>query len=363
LGKKITDILLKAIMTGGIGVGGANAFWELFIKNDIPKALASALIGVGISYGAKMLMPIHKCNEERADRYQQLEEYLKAKEWRKADKETYRLMITAVGKDDGQGFSEDDFRNFPCDELLTIDRLWVKHSDGLYGFSVQKQIYEECGGKLDFTFPSNKTWNEFCDRVAWKDKGKYLTSYSDLFNKNFMRKFQQLEEYLKAKEWEKADQETYRLMMTAIGKEYGDWFSQDELRNFPCDELLAIDRLWVKHSNGLYGFSVQKQIYEECGGKLDFTFPTDDTWNKFCDRVAWKHKGSLTSYSMIYGKNLRKADQLKYNNSGHLPLGMKLYCVDGVFWLNWGGGSYYRGVVDFGWEVSFLASRLVNCSR
>lgn len=180
MGKKITDILLKAIMTGGIGVGGANAFWELFIKNDIPKALASALIGVGISYGAKMLMPIHKCNEERADRYQQLEEYLKAKEWRKADKETYRLMITAVGKDDGQGFSEDDFRNFPCDELLTIDRLWVKHSDGLYGFSVQKQIYEECGGKLDFTSPTDDTWNKFCDRVAWK----ISTSYSDAFNKN-----------------------------------------------------------------------------------------------------------------------------------------------------------------------------------
>lgn len=177
--EKITDILLKAIMTGGIGVGGANAFWELFIKSDIPKAIASALIGAGISYGAKMLMPIHKCNEERADSYQQLEEYLKAKEWRKADKETYRLMITAVGKDDGQGFSEDDFRNFPCDELLAINHLWVEHSDGLYGFSVQKQIYMECGGKLNFTYSSNETWSEFCDRVAWKDDlGEYLFGYS-----------------------------------------------------------------------------------------------------------------------------------------------------------------------------------------
>jgi hypothetical protein len=37
-------------MTGGIGIGGANAFWELFIKSDIPKAIASAVIGAGISY-------------------------------------------------------------------------------------------------------------------------------------------------------------------------------------------------------------------------------------------------------------------------------------------------------------------------
>ena len=96
-------------------------------------------------------------------------------------------MITAIGKDEEQWFSEDDLRNFPCDELLAIDRLWVNHSDGLYGFSVQKQIYEECGGTLDFTYPNGKTWNEFCDRVAWKDKGKYLTSYSDLLNKKFIK--------------------------------------------------------------------------------------------------------------------------------------------------------------------------------
>lgn len=67
LEEKITDILLKAIMTGGIGIGGANAFWELFMKSDIPKAIASALIGAGISYAARMLQPIHKGNEERAE--------------------------------------------------------------------------------------------------------------------------------------------------------------------------------------------------------------------------------------------------------------------------------------------------------
>ena len=96
-------------------------------------------------------------------------------------------MITAVGKDEGQGFSEDDLRNFPCDELLAIDRLWVNHSDGLYGFSVQKQIYDECGGKLDFSYPSDETWNAFCDRVAWREEGKYV-SYSNLFGKKFINK-------------------------------------------------------------------------------------------------------------------------------------------------------------------------------
>lgn len=112
--------------------------------------------------------------------YQQLEKYLKAKEWEKADYETYRLMIKAVGKDEGQGFSANDLRNFPSDVLLTIDNLWVKHSDGLYGFSIQKQIYVECGGKLDFSYPSKETWEKFCYRTAWWKEGEIM-SYPDQF--------------------------------------------------------------------------------------------------------------------------------------------------------------------------------------
>lgn len=122
----------------------------------------------------------------KTSRYQQLEEYLKAQQWQEADQETYRLMIAAVGKDEGQVFDEEDLRNFPCDELLAIDRLWVQYSNGLYGFSVQKQIYVECGGKLDFSYPDQKTWDKFCDRVAWKEQGSYV-SYSNLFLKKHLK--------------------------------------------------------------------------------------------------------------------------------------------------------------------------------
>ena len=117
--------------------------------------------------------------------YLELEKLLKAQEWGKASHLTAKHILQA-SECEKEGYIDiDKVTTFPCEDLMTIDRLWVKHSDGLYGFSVQKQIYEECGGKLDFTFPSNKTWNEFCDSVAWKDKGR-LTSYSDLFNKNLI---------------------------------------------------------------------------------------------------------------------------------------------------------------------------------
>ena len=71
-------------------------------------------------------------------RYQKLEAYLQKRQWKEADDETYRLMITAVGKEEGQDFSRDDLLNFPCDELLAIDGLWVRYSSGKFGFLVQK---------------------------------------------------------------------------------------------------------------------------------------------------------------------------------------------------------------------------------
>ena len=122
-------------------------------------------------------------------RYQKLETYLQNQQWYEADQETYRLMITAVGKVDGQWFSEKDLREFPCDELLAIDRLWVDYSKQYgyeFGFSAQKQIYVECGGKLDFSLPSSETWEKFCDRTAWKSEGKWVDYPQPFYKNNFM---------------------------------------------------------------------------------------------------------------------------------------------------------------------------------
>ena len=89
---------------------------------------------------------------------------------------------------EADGLDLDNIKNFPCEDLLTLDRLWVDYSKKHgyeFGFSVQKQIYVECGGKLDFSYPSNETWEKFCDRTAWKSEGKWVFgNYPDPFFKN-----------------------------------------------------------------------------------------------------------------------------------------------------------------------------------
>ncbi|MEA5451205.1 GUN4 domain-containing protein [Leptolyngbya sp. CCNP1308] len=117
-------------------------------------------------------------SSERGIDYQNLRNLLKAGKWREADQETYRLMIITVGKKEGQWFDRKDLEKFPCEDLRTLDQLWVKYSNGKFGFGVQKQIYVETGNLLDGEY-HEENWKAFCDCVGWRKGGKYLV-YSDL---------------------------------------------------------------------------------------------------------------------------------------------------------------------------------------
>ena len=68
LNEQIADIVLKVIMTGGVAGGGVSAFWSLLKDSDVPKAIISAVIGLGISYAAKMLLPVHEGTQRRLEK-------------------------------------------------------------------------------------------------------------------------------------------------------------------------------------------------------------------------------------------------------------------------------------------------------
>ncbi|BBD63954.1 GUN4 domain-containing protein [Nostoc commune NIES-4072] len=134
---------------------------------------------------------------------------------------------------------------------------------------------------------------------------------------------------LAAKNWEEADKETYRVMIQAVGKEEGDYFTSYELLNFPCTDLRTIDHLWVRHSNKHFGFSVQKEIYLSVGGKADGKYD-EKAWEKFGDRVGWR--GEIIGF-----KKGISYTEVTFNISsprGHLPSAggsMGLFCLKG--WL------------------------------
>ena len=62
---QLAGFLIKVAKPGGIGVGTVYGLYSAFFETNVPKAIASALIGFTFSYGAKLLEPIHWGNEKR----------------------------------------------------------------------------------------------------------------------------------------------------------------------------------------------------------------------------------------------------------------------------------------------------------
>ena len=108
--------------------------------------------------------------------YRQLEQLLKAGNWKEANKETGKKMCEFSWVGVGLSLREKDIDNFPCEDLRTIDQLWVKYSNGRFGFSVQKRIYQSLGGTRIF---DSKVWLCFGDQVGWRVGGSWLL-YDDL---------------------------------------------------------------------------------------------------------------------------------------------------------------------------------------
>ena len=77
-----------------------------------------------------------------------------------------------------------------------------------------------------------------------------------------------LRNLLASKKWPEADEETARVMLKVAGREKERYLDTESIEKFPCEDLGTIDQLWVKYSNGRFGFSVQKRIYQSLGGNV-----------------------------------------------------------------------------------------------
>jgi uncharacterized caspase-like protein len=120
---------------------------------------------------------IHKKDALESEKnidYGKLQSLLRAGNWKEADRETYDVMLHAVGKKSRDLLTKDDLMSFPCQDLYTIDGLWHKYSKGKFSFSTQKKIYVECGAKLDGNYPGDEIWDSFCNSVGWRIKGQRL---------------------------------------------------------------------------------------------------------------------------------------------------------------------------------------------
>ncbi len=138
--------------------------------------------------------------------------------------------------------------------------------------------------------------------------------------------YRKLRDLLKAGNWEEADKETLTVMLQAANQKSQGWLAADALKQFPCKDLRTIDQLWLLASNGHFGFSVQKKIWEECGSPMSY----GDGWEKFSARVGWQQQGDWKLEYLHLKKNLLTSPV------GEFPLmggGLTLVYMGGWDWL------------------------------
>ena len=118
-----------------------------------------------------------------------------------------------------------------------------------------------------------------------------------------------LRNLLAAKKWREADEETLRVMLKVAGREEEGWLDSESIDKFPWEDLRTIDQLWVKYSNGRFGFSVQKRIYQSLEGTSKYN---SEVRAAFGDKVGWREKNIW-----LYYKDLTFSERAP---EAHLPL-------------------------------------------
>jgi len=154
--------------------------------------------------------------------------------------------------------------------------------------------------------------------------------------------YRQLDRLLATGEWEEADEETLNKMLEAAGRTEESWLRIEDMHRFPCEDLRTIDQLWVKYTNGRFGFSVQQRIYQSLGGSKEYD---REIWEAFGERVGWRVNNEWLYYN-----------ELKFNTKApvaHLPA-----VAGGGVVVS--GGGWFGGVVGVG-GLEVLFSRVETC--
>jgi hypothetical protein len=134
-----------------------------------------------------------------------------------------------------------------------------------------------------------------------------------------------LNSLLASHNFRKADEETYQIMLLVTSQQQksikiNTKLQQQDIQDFPCKDLRAIDKLWLSYSEGIFGFSVQRKIL----GKIHNEIENYRTYTE-------QHK---ISYELLE-KRLGWNQQMNYDlgaNLGHLPSIVKTLKSEESIW-------------------------------
>ncbi|MBE9181094.1 GUN4 N-terminal ARM-like repeat domain-containing protein [Oculatella sp. LEGE 06141] len=118
-----------------------------------------------------------------------------------------------------------------------------------------------------------------------------------------------LQRLLATQDFEAADRATIEKLCELAGEVAVQrrWLYFTEVESFPITDLQTINSLWLLHSEGKFGFSVQRELWLGVG----------KDWDKLWEQIGWKRGNAWTRYPGEFTWNLSAP-------RGHLPLSNQL---------------------------------------
>ena len=154
--------------------------------------------------------------------------------------------------------------------------------------------------------------------------------------------YTKLRDLLAAGKWKEADEETRQKMLEVMAQQERGYLDNEDIEKFPCKDFQTINELWRYFSRDRFGFSVQKRIWMDEGGKPGVY--DSNVYEKFGDKVGWRVNDNWKLYSEL---NFSLNDP-----PGHLPLGLS---------IGWGAGAIELVGVEGAVEVDRLLSLAEAC--
>lgn len=129
--------------------------------------------------------------------------------------------------------------------------------------------------------------------------------------------YERLSKMLAAGAFQKADRQTYRMMLLRLQK-YPDrlsksiYLTEEDIARFPCKDLLKLDQLWHQYSRGKFSFRTQNKIWQNLQHRQRSQgLNSSELFDNFAQKVHWKAPQRWKSYK-----------ELTFDldaNPGHLP--------------------------------------------
>jgi GUN4-like len=321
--------------------------------------------------------------------YTKLRDLLADGKWEEANQETIDKIKQALG---GRTYF-----SVPCEDINIIDKLWVKYSNGRFGFSVQKRIYHSLGGTQE------RYWldNEYLEYIGWQKNGSlqlsfeitapvahlpcytlswYGTSLHPWYDISFLSEIftrldnchlptrkSQVQNYsshqvasadikltlptgldytrlitlLVSEDWQAADLETQKLIFgSSLGLIDMGGNAYQKIQQLPSEHLYIIDKLWGKYSHGRFGFSVQRDIWERVNNHV----------GDFARAIGWVNNDMYRGDTAIFYEDVNFSLSAPI---GHLPCFMGNFSESGDTQLI-GQSKTYIFLVDFGTNNSIF---------